>query len=73
MTFIYSLSCTRIIDDIMFYAKENKLPGLLLAIDFEKAFDSLDWTFLKKALLAFNFVNRLSNGSIHFIVTSKVL
>ena len=44
-----------IIDDIMFYTKENKLPGLLLAIDFEKAFDSLDWTFLNKALSAFNF------------------
>ena len=47
--------CTRIIDDIMFYTKENKLSGLLLAIDFEKAFDSLDWTFLNKALSAFNF------------------
>ena len=41
--------------DIMFYTKENKLPGLLLATDFEKAFDSLDWTFLNKALAAFNF------------------
>ena len=47
--------CTRIIDDIMFYTKENKLSGLLLAIDFEKAFDSLDWTFLNKALSAFKF------------------
>ena len=46
---------TRIIDDIMFYTKESKLPGLLLAVDFGKAFDSLDWTFLKKALSAFNF------------------
>ena len=47
--------CTRIIDDIMFYTKEINLSGLLLAIDFEKAFDSLDWTFLNKALSAFNF------------------
>ena len=46
--------CTRIIDDIMFYTKEKNLSGLLLAIDFEKAFDSLDWTFLNKALSAFN-------------------
>ena len=36
--------CTRIIDDIMFYTKENNLSRLLLAIGFEKAFDSLDWT-----------------------------
>ena len=39
----------------MFYTKENKLSGLLLAIDFEKAFDCLDWTFLSKVLSAFNF------------------
>ena len=39
----------------MFYTKENNLSRLLLAIDFEKAFDSLDWTFLNKALSAFNF------------------
>ncbi|KAL9965346.1 hypothetical protein ACROYT_G029135 [Oculina patagonica] len=46
---------TRIIDDIMSYTKVNDLSGLLVAIDFEKAFDSLDWAFLNKALLAFNF------------------
>ena len=39
----------------MFYTKENKLLGVLLAIDFEKAFDSLDWTSLNMALSAFNF------------------
>ena len=39
----------------MFFTKENNLSGLLLAIDFEKAFDSLDWNFLTKALSAFNF------------------
>ena len=46
--------CTRIVD-IMLYTKENKLPGLLQDIDFEKAFDALDWAFLNKALSAFNF------------------
>ena len=46
---------TRIIGDIMLFTKEHKLPGLLLAVDFEKAFDSLDWTFLSKTLSAFNF------------------
>ena len=39
----------------VFGAFEKRTPGLLLAIDFEKAFDSLDWTFLNKALSAFNF------------------
>ena len=35
--------------------EENNIPGLLLLIDFEKAFDSLSWSFMKKVLIAFNF------------------
>ena len=36
---------TRLIYDIMYYTERNKLPGLLVQIDFEKAFDSLSWHF----------------------------
>jgi len=45
----------RSILDIMDYTKVKKLPGLLLFIDFEKAFDSLEWDFLEKCLEKFNF------------------
>ena len=45
----------RTIDDIMNYTKIKQLPGLLVAFDFEKAFDSLSWSFLFKALHLFNF------------------
>ena len=31
------------------------LPGLLLFIDFEKTFDSIEWPFLHKVLKTFNF------------------
>ena len=41
---------TRSILDIMEYTKVEKLPGLLSFIDFEKAFDSLEWNFLEKCL-----------------------
>ena len=37
------------------YLKEKNLPGLLLNIDFEKAFDSVDWKFMFKDLKAFGF------------------
>ena len=45
----------RSIFDIMdFTAKEN-IPGLLLFIDFQKAFDSVEWEFLIESLKRFNF------------------
>ena len=37
-----------------FTAKEN-IPGLLLFIDFLKAFDSVEWEFLIESLKKFNF------------------
>ena len=33
----------------------ENIPGLLIFIDFKKAFDSLEWDFLVKCLKAFNF------------------
>ena len=45
----------RTIDDILEYAKRNNRPGILVAIDFEKALDSLNQTFLVKVLQKFNF------------------
>ena len=46
---------TRIIYDTLYAAKENNIPGILLLIDFEKAFDSVSWSFMYKALDFFNF------------------
>ena len=45
----------RAIDDILEYAKRNNKPGILVAIDFEKAFDTPNQTFLVKVLQKFNF------------------
>ena len=45
----------RSILDIMEFTKVKKLPDLLLFLDFEKAFDSLEWDFLEKCLEKFNF------------------
>ena len=45
----------RLIYDLMNYTEENNIPGLLLLIDFEKAFDSLSWQFIHKALKFLNF------------------
>ena len=45
----------RLLSDKTEYLDSKKTSGLLLFIDFEKAFDSLEWDFITKALNAFNF------------------
>ena len=45
----------RSILDIIDYSESLKLPGILLFIDFEKAFDSIEWDFLYQLQEAFNF------------------
>ena len=45
----------RLIYDVIAYSKRKNLPGLLLNVDFEKAFDSVDWKFMFKVLKAFSF------------------
>ena len=39
----------------MEHTKSESIPGILVSLDFRKAFDSLEWSFLMKALDIFNF------------------
>ena len=41
--------------DIFEYCNENNEDGILVFLDFEKAFDSVEWNFLFKTLEKFNF------------------
>ena len=51
----YNGDNTRIVYDLMQFVDEKNIPGLLLLIDFEKAYDSLSWSFMKNVLKSFNF------------------
>ena len=45
----------RLVEDIIIFTTENKVEGILLVIDFEKAFDSLRWTFIMQTLKFFGY------------------
>ncbi len=46
---------TRLIYDLIKYCKDNNKDGLLLLIDFEKAFHSIEWSYIRKVITQFNF------------------
>ena len=45
----------RTIIDAMEFTKRKAIPGLLMALDFEKAFDSVEWPYLFRVLKLYNF------------------
>ena len=51
----------RLIYDILNYSNLYKKKGLMILIDFEKAFDSVAWSFLEKCLKFYNFKSNISS------------
>ena len=45
----------RLIQDLMFYTDKENLPGIAVFLDFHKAFDTIEWHYLEKVLIHFNF------------------
>ena len=66
---------TRLVYDVMNYTEVKKIKGLLMFIDFEKAFDSVSWKFMYKVLRHFNFSEEFVNWITLFNnkITASVL
>ena len=48
----------RLLGDIMEFSESKKFQGILLIVDFEKVFDTLEWSFISKTLEVLNFGNK---------------
>ena len=59
--------------DIMDFTVEENIPGLLILIDFQKAFDSLEWNCLLRCLESFNFSSCLIRWVIPFYKIYKAV
>ena len=46
---------TRLLFDIINYAELEQVPGLLIIVDYAKAFDTIEWNVINKCLKLFNF------------------
>ena len=51
----YISESTRLIYDLLHAAENKNMPGMLMLIDFEKAFDSLSWSCLYSVLKFFGY------------------
>ena len=61
----------RLIDSIINYTANENIPGLILLLDFEKAFDTLEWPFIEKPYNTMALASRSKNGYEPFIVILK--
>ena len=57
----------RLLHDTLLYATKHHIPGLLLMVDFEKAFESVAWSIIDNSLNVFNLDKTLKGGFRHFM------
>ena len=57
----------RLIDDLLTYADQENLDGIMFAADIQKAFDSVEHNFVFDTLKKFGF------GSEHFLIALKAV
>ena len=50
-----------LVNNVISYTHLKDIPILLLFVDFEKAFDTIEWTFVRKVLEHFGFGSYLIN------------
>ena len=63
---------TRLLYDVMKYTEDNNIPGLVMLVDFEKAFDTLSFNFIEKTFSFFNFGPMIKKWITMFLSNTKL-
>ena len=50
--------------NIIEYAEEEQIPALLIAVDYEKAFDCIEWSYIDAVLAKFNFGEQIRKWTL---------
>ena len=61
----------RLINDILEQTKLRNIPGILLQLDFRKAFDTIEWEFIQKTIALFNFGGSIQRWISTFYVNTE--
>ena len=51
----------QLVNDIIDYSEKYETPGIILSLDIQKAFDTIEWNFMYKSIEKFNFGKNLIN------------
>ena len=52
---MYWALTVRLVNDVVNQTKIQNIPGILVQLYFGKAFDTIEWSFIKRSLRLFNF------------------
>ena len=61
----------RLINDILEQTKLHNIPGILLQLDFRKAFDTIEWEFIQRTIALFNFGRSIQRWISIFYVNTE--
>lgn len=61
-----------IMHEVLHEVKKKKLAGILFKVDFEKAYDNINWSFLYNVLLKKGFSNKWNDWIFSIITSGKV-
>ena len=61
----------RLLIDILDETKLQEIPGILLLLDFKKAFDTIEWSFIQQTLKIFNFGESVQQWVSTFYTNSE--